>query len=256
MLPPQYLEAHVVSQAKPDFALRSSRILKEGLEGKLGVPLWIGAPKGGQQKCKGTPFETLFLGSKPGSRISTLAHPACIPPLARCPLGSQRALSANPIKRLSRRSKRIQTWISKIAQRNFHMNVPVNWPFVCMNKTSKLPYSPTPQYSTSLAESYFYAGHTGGPIIDAVIRQLLKTKYIRNRARMVCVGTDVDPQPCFRLFNPVKSLQFYPHSEYIRTWVGKLKEVHAPSKVLGEEGAKKPLVDHEVSQEEEASAGL
>ena len=39
MLSPQDLEAHVVSPAKLDFALRSLRVLKGDLEGKFGVPL-------------------------------------------------------------------------------------------------------------------------------------------------------------------------------------------------------------------------
>ncbi|KAG0644491.1 hypothetical protein HOY80DRAFT_767134 [Tuber brumale] len=116
------------------------------------------------------PLKPILLGSKPGLRTSTLAHPgwssahyrsktqirskkltlpssthlfppkhvrprrlleeqvdghhggknslacrACISPLERRPLGRQRALGANPVKELDRRSKRIQTWISKIA---------------------------------------------------------------------------------------------------------------------------------------------
>lgn len=41
VLSPQDLEAHVVSPAKLDFALRSLRVLKEDLEREFGVPLWI-----------------------------------------------------------------------------------------------------------------------------------------------------------------------------------------------------------------------
>ena len=39
MLRPQDSEAHVVSPAKLDFALRSLRVLEGDLEGKFGVPL-------------------------------------------------------------------------------------------------------------------------------------------------------------------------------------------------------------------------
>ncbi|CUS13569.1 unnamed protein product [Tuber aestivum] len=177
------------------------------------------------------------------------------------------ALNANSIKALDRGSKGIQTWISELSWREFYKHVLVNWPFVCMKKPFKLRCSTIPWCSTSLAESHFGAfctGHTGYPVIDAAIRQLLKTKYMPNRARMIvasfltkdllidwrrgerffmehlidgdfasnnggwgwCSGVGADTQSYFIVLNPVKqSLRFDPQGEYIRTWVEELRGV-------------------------------
>lgn len=107
-------------------------------------------------------------------------------------------------------------------------------------------------------------GKTGYPIVDAAMRQLNSDAWMHNRARMVVSSflskdifidwrrgeqhfmdrlidgdfasnhggwgfgssTGVDPQPYFRIFNPLRqSERFDPDGEYIRHWVPELRNV-------------------------------
>ncbi|MCP5322945.1 MAG: deoxyribodipyrimidine photo-lyase [Candidatus Paracaedibacteraceae bacterium] len=107
-------------------------------------------------------------------------------------------------------------------------------------------------------------GQTGIPIIDAAMRQLWKTGYMHNRARMIAAsfltknllipwqqgaewfwdtlvdadlannsmgwqwvaGCGVDAAPYFRIFNPVTQAEkFDPEGEYIKKWVPELKKL-------------------------------
>jgi deoxyribodipyrimidine photo-lyase len=142
------------------------------------------------------------------------------------------------------------------------------------------------------------SGRTGYPIVDAGMRQLLATGWMHNRARMITasfltkdllvdwrvgekhfmrhlidgdvasnnggwqwsasVGTD--PQPYFRIFNPVmQGRRFDPDGDYVRRWVPELARVpatriHAPWEMRPEEqdaaGCRigvdypSPIVDH------------
>ena len=141
-------------------------------------------------------------------------------------------------------------------------------------------------------------GRTGYPIVDAAMRQLNHTGYMHNRCRMISASflakhllldwrmgeryfmehlidgdfasnnggwgfsasTGVDPQPYFRIFNPLlQSEKFDPEGEYIRKWVPELKGVegnaiHAPyERKAGEEaereGYPRPIVVHKESRE-------
>jgi deoxyribodipyrimidine photo-lyase len=115
-------------------------------------------------------------------------------------------------------------------------------------------------------------GRTGYPIVDAAMRQLAATGWMHNRARMIAASflskdllidwrrgeahfmthlvdgdvasnnggwqwsasTGTDPQPYFRIFNPVsQGRRFDPDGDYVRRWVPELAEVpaahiHAP----------------------------
>jgi len=107
-------------------------------------------------------------------------------------------------------------------------------------------------------------GTTGIPIVDAGMRQMNKTGYMHNRARMMCAtflvktllldwrlgeryyaqkltdydvasnngnwqaisGTGVDMKPYYRVMSPwTQSRKYDPKCEYIRTWVHELKDV-------------------------------
>jgi deoxyribodipyrimidine photo-lyase len=136
-------------------------------------------------------------------------------------------------------------------------------------------------------------GKTGYPIVDAAMRQLNSDAWMHNRARMVVSSflskdilidwrrgeqhfmdrlidgdfasnhggwgfgssTGVDPQPYFRIFNPLRqSERFDPDGEYIRHWVPELrnvesKAVHEPYKrgaaeIAEQNGYPRPIVDH------------
>lgn len=126
----------------------------------------------------------------------------------------------------------------------------------------KIPWS----YSKKLFSAWA-SGQTGIPLVDAGMRELEKTGWMHNRARMIvgnfatkhCLldwrecaryfytnlvdcdifsntagwgfvsSTGVDPQPWYRYpMNPfLQSRKFDPHAEYIKRYVPELKEVDA-----------------------------
>jgi deoxyribodipyrimidine photo-lyase len=110
-------------------------------------------------------------------------------------------------------------------------------------------------------------GHTGYPIVDAGMRQLWRTGYLPNRARLIVAsflvkhllidwrhgeawfwdtlidadpannplnwqwvaGSGVDSAPYFRIFNPVlQAEKFDPDGSYVRRWVPGLARLEAP----------------------------
>ena len=115
------------------------------------------------------------------------------------------------------------------------------------------------------------AGRTGYPIVDAAMRQLNTEAWMHNRGRMIvasfltkdllidwrwgeqyfmqqlvdgdqaannggwqwAAGTGTDPQPFFRIFNPVlQGKKFDPDGAYVRRWVPELARV--PNKFIHE----------------------
>jgi deoxyribodipyrimidine photo-lyase len=116
------------------------------------------------------------------------------------------------------------------------------------------------------------AGRTGYPVVDAAMRQLQASGFAHNRARMIAASfltkdllldwrlgeaefmrhlsdgdvasnnggwqwtasTGTDPQPYFRIFNPVlQGTRFDPGGDYVRRWVPELaavpaSHIHAP----------------------------
>jgi deoxyribodipyrimidine photo-lyase len=122
------------------------------------------------------------------------------------------------------------------------------------------------------AVSDWRTGRTGVPVVDAAMRQLVATAWLSNRARLVVAsfltrhllmdyrigehhfmrhlidgdvannrggwrwtaGVGADPQPWFRIFNPVlQGQRFDPEGDWVRRWVPELarvpaRYVHAP----------------------------
>jgi deoxyribodipyrimidine photo-lyase len=111
-------------------------------------------------------------------------------------------------------------------------------------------------------------GHTGYPIVDAGMRQLLAQGWMHNRVRMITAsfltkdlhvwwpvgarhfldhlvdgdiasnnhgwqwvaGTGTDASPYFRVFNPVtQGLRFDPDGAYVRQWVPELAHLAGPA---------------------------
>ncbi|CEL06068.1 Putative Catalytic activity: cyclobutadipyrimidine [Aspergillus calidoustus] len=202
------------------------------------------------------------------------------------------------------------SWISEVAWRDFYRHVLVHWPFICMNKCFKptytnLDWSYNEDHFTSWA-----TGRTGYPIVDAAMRQVNHDGWMHNRARMIVSSflskdllidwrrgeryfmehlvdgdfasnhggwgfgssTGVDPQPYFRIFNPLRqSERFDPDGDYIRRWVKELRDVegnavHAPYErgagaVAERNGYPQPIVKHNEARDralkryKEASGG-
>ncbi|KAK4446406.1 Deoxyribodipyrimidine photo-lyase [Podospora aff. communis PSN243] len=213
------------------------------------------------------------------------------------------ARDRNNTKRLDGGNEGIQTWISEVAWRDFYKHVLVHWPYVCMNKPFKPEYSNIKwSYNQEHFEAWTQ-GRTGYPIVDAAMRQLHGIGWMHNRCRMIvasflskdllldwrmgerffmehlidgdfasnnggwgfAASVGVDPQPYFRIFNPLlQSEKFDPDGEYIRKWVPELKNVkgkaiHDPygrgAEVLAKKaGYPKPIVEHKGARERALAA--
>ncbi|KAL2802232.1 DNA photolyase, FAD-binding/Cryptochrome [Aspergillus granulosus] len=190
------------------------------------------------------------------------------------------------------------SWISEVAWRDFYRHVLVHWPFICMNKCFKPAYTNLDWSYNEDHFTAWAAGQTGYPIVDAAMRQLNQIGWMHNRARMIVSSflskdllidwrrgeryfmehlvdgdfasnhggwgfgssTGVDPQPYFRIFNPLRqSERFDPDGEYIRRWVEELRDVegdavHAPYERGAEDVARRngypePIVKHEEARD-------
>ncbi|KAJ5670829.1 uncharacterized protein N7477_006192 [Penicillium maclennaniae] len=194
---------------------------------------------------------------------------------------------------LDRDNNGYMTWISEVAWRDFYKHVLVNWPFICMNKCFKPEHTNIEwEYDLDLFQAWC-DGKTGFPIVDAAMRQLKHSAWMHNRTRMVVSSfltkdllldwrrgeryfmehlidgdfasnhggwgfgssTGVDPQPYFRVFNPLRqSERFDPDGEYIRHWVPELRDIkgnaiHEPYKrgagpIAKKNGYPEPIVEH------------
>ncbi|KAJ5542836.1 Cryptochrome/DNA photolyase class 1 [Penicillium sp. DV-2018c] len=199
---------------------------------------------------------------------------------------------------LDRNDPGYMTWISEVAWRDFYKHVLVNWPFICMNKCFKPEHTDIEwEYNTDHFQAWC-DGKTGFPIVDAAMRQMQHCAWMHNRTRMVVSSffskdlmldwrrgerhfmenlidgdfasnhggwgfgssTGVDPQPYFRIFNPLRqSERFDPDGEYIRHWVPELREIsdkaiHEPyargaGAIAQKNGYPRPIVDHAKSRE-------
>jgi deoxyribodipyrimidine photo-lyase len=151
-------------------------------------------------------------------------------------------------------------------------------------------------------------GRTGYPVVDAAMRQLRGSGFVHNRGRMIAASfltkdllldyrlgeaefmrhltdgdvasndggwqwtasTGTDPQPYFRIFNPVlQGKRFDPDGEYVRRWVPELRRVppnriHEPWTMTEDEQATAgcrigrdypaPIVEHAPARERALAA--
>ncbi|KAI5367737.1 Putative cryptochrome/DNA photolyase class 1, cryptochrome/DNA photolyase, FAD-binding protein [Septoria linicola] len=207
------------------------------------------------------------------------------------------ARNSNSSSKLDAGNEGIKTWISEIAWRDFYKHVLAHWPYICMSKPFKYEYSNIEWEYDETKLQQWKDGMTGFPIVDAAMRQCKAMWYIHNRCRMIVASflakdllldwrqgeiyfmenlidgdfasnnggwgfsasTGVDPQPYFRIFNPLlQSEKFDPQGEYIRKWVPELgaitgKAIHDPygrgqGKVAEKAGYPKPMVDHSMAR--------
>ncbi|KAI1768112.1 deoxyribodipyrimidine photo-lyase [Hypoxylon sp. FL1150] len=208
------------------------------------------------------------------------------------------ARDRNKTKKLDAGIEGIQTWISEVAWRDFYKHVLVHWPYICMNKPFKPEYSNIEWSYNSAHFEAWCNGRTGFPIVDAAMRQVKSVGYMHNRCRMIVASflckdllldwrmgerffmenlidgdfasnnggwgfsasVGVDPQPYFRIFNPLlQSEKFDPEGDYIRRWIPELKEIagkaiHDPynrgaGSLAKKAGYPKPIVDHKDSRD-------
>ncbi len=154
--------------------------------------------------------------------------------------------------------KGVDTWIGELVWREFYRHVLYAFPHVCMNRAFK---KETDRIEWRHDEKLFAAwceGRTGVPIVDAAMRQLVRTGWMHNRLRMISAmyltkdlfidwrwgerffmrhlvdgdfannnggwqwsaSTGTDAAPYFRIFNPVaQSKRFDPNGAFIRKFL-------------------------------------
>jgi len=163
------------------------------------------------------------------------------------------------------RSSGASSYLNEIAWRDFYADVLFNNPASAwndLNTVAGLTYDEPED-----AIEAWKTGHTGYPVVDAGMRQLLAEGWMHNRVRMITAsfltkdlhvwwpvgarhfldhlvdgdlasnnhgwqwvaGTGTDAAPYFRIFNPVsQGTKFDPQGDYVRRWVPEL--AHLPGK--------------------------
>ncbi|ETN37481.1 uncharacterized protein HMPREF1541_07103 [Cyphellophora europaea CBS 101466] len=209
------------------------------------------------------------------------------------------SLDAAPGKKVSDdRKVGHSMWYGEVAWRDFYKHVLCNWPYVCMNKPFKPEYSKIEWEYDKEQFKAWTEGKTGFPIVDAAMRQARYSGYMHNRCRMIVASflakdlmidwrmgerwfmeqlidgdfasnnggwgfsasCGVDPQPYFRIFNPLlQSEKFDVDGAYIRKWVSELKDVngnaiHDPygrgaEMIAKKNGYPRPIVVHKEARE-------
>jgi deoxyribodipyrimidine photo-lyase len=178
-------------------------------------------------------------------------------------------------------------YLKELAWREFYYSILYHRPEVAdtafLPKYRKLSWTGKPEWLEAWKN-----GMTGYPIIDAGMRELKETGWMHNRVRMIvasflvkdllvswqegerffmkelldgdlapnnggwqwAASTGCDPQPYFRIFNPVlQSQRFDPQGDYIRRYVPELrelsaKEIHEPWKSDKKLTYPEPIVEH------------
>jgi deoxyribodipyrimidine photo-lyase len=153
--------------------------------------------------------------------------------------------------------------IRQLIWRDFYANILYSFPHV-LGHAMKQKYNKVHWHHNTNWFKAWCDGETGFPVVDAGMRQLNKTGYMHNRARLIVASfltktllidwregeeyfasklTDYDPasnngnwqwvastgadsQPYFRIFNPWEQAKnFDSHCEYIKKWVPELENV-------------------------------
>ncbi|SPO37604.1 related to deoxyribodipyrimidine photo-lyase PHR [Pseudozyma flocculosa] len=196
------------------------------------------------------------------------------------------------------RDSGVAMWNTEVSFRDFYGHVLAAWPKVCMGHAFITKYEDVKWETDSETLQAWKEGRTGYPIVDAAQRQCIKQGYIHNRGRMISAmfltkhllhdwregerhfslnfvdqdfasnnggwqwsaSTGTDPQPYFRIFNPLsQSEKSDPDGEYIRHFVPELRNVkgnaiHDPFNRLSPAefkklGYPKPIVEHKQARE-------
>lgn len=143
---------------------------------------------------------------------------------------------------LQKSTKSAQRWINEVLWRDFFRSIAVNFPRVVRGSAFRVEYNTFPWREDPAGFEAWCKGETGYPLVDAGMRQLLKTGWMHNRLRMITAmflskhllidwrlgerffmeqlvdgdfcsnnggwqwssSTGTDAQPYFRVFNPVE----------------------------------------------------
>jgi deoxyribodipyrimidine photo-lyase len=194
-----------------------------------------------------------------------------------------------------------RVFVSEIVWREFYAHVLFHQPAL-RRQAFRPGFDAIPWSQDAHELAAWRAGRTGYPIVDAAMRQLASSGWMHNRARMIAASfltkdllhdwrageayfmrhlvdgdvasnnggwqwsasTGTDPQPYFRIFNPVSQGRRHdPDGAYVRRWVPELERVptdriHAPWEMTRDEQAAAgcrigvdyppPIADHAASR--------
>ncbi|MBN1180634.1 MAG: FAD-binding domain-containing protein, partial [Anaerolineae bacterium] len=154
-------------------------------------------------------------------------------------------------------------WLNELIWREFYAHILAHFPHV-LERSFRPKYDAIPWANDTDTFAAWCEGRTGFPVVDAAMRQLNRTGWMHNRARMVaasflvkdllvdwrwgeryfmqrlvdgdaasnnggwqwCAGTGTDAAPYFRIFNPALQGQKHdPEGAYVRRWVPELARV-------------------------------
>lgn len=154
-------------------------------------------------------------------------------------------------------------FVRQLVWRDFYSNILYSFPRV-LKKSLKPSYDGIRWSTNKRYLDAWKSGHTGYPIVDAGMRQLNKTGYMHNRARLIVasflvktllqnwregeryfatqlvdydvasnngnwqwiMGGGADSQPYFRIFNPwLQSAEHDENGSYIKKWIPELESV-------------------------------
>ncbi|MFW2380840.1 MAG: cryptochrome/photolyase family protein [Acidimicrobiales bacterium] len=157
--------------------------------------------------------------------------------------------------------------VRQICWRDFYAQVLYHFPHTA-TRALRSEYDAIEWRADEEAFAAWCSGHTGFPIVDAGMRQLLAEGWMHNRVRMITAsflvkdllidwrkgerhfrrylvdgdvsqnvgnwqwvaGTGADAAPYFRIFNPItQSTKFDPNGDYIRRFVPELAHVTSPA---------------------------
>jgi deoxyribodipyrimidine photo-lyase len=160
-----------------------------------------------------------------------------------------------------------RVFVDEVAWREFYAHVLWHHPRV-LREPFQPAFAGLPWRSDPEAFEAWRSGQTGYPVVDAAMRQLRATGWMHNRARMIAASflakhllldwrlgeaefmrhlvdgdvasnnggwqwtasTGTDPQPYFRVFNPVlQGRRFDPDGAFVRRWVPELRGIEGPA---------------------------
>jgi deoxyribodipyrimidine photo-lyase len=166
--------------------------------------------------------------------------------------------------------RQVDTFVGELIWRDFYRQILWHFPHVA-DGCFKTQYDRLPWENSERCFKAWREGRTGFPIVDAGMRQLNRTGWMHNRARMITAmfltkdllvswqwgeryfmqklldadlasnnggwqwsaGTGTDAQPYFRIFNPISQTQkFDPEGAYIRQYVPEIDTKDYPAPIV------------------------
>jgi deoxyribodipyrimidine photo-lyase len=203
--------------------------------------------------------------------------------IRRCFAAAEAAAAAEPALRQG-----VSKWLDELVWRDFYAAILEENPRV-LHESYRREYDRLVWNDDAPGFAAWCEGRTGFPIVDAGMRQLRATGWMHNRVRMIvasfltkdllidwrageryfferlvdgdpasnnggwqwAASTGTDPQPYFRIFNPIAQGQRWdPDGDYVRKWVPELRSipgarVHEPwNEAPAWLDYPRPIVDH------------